>query len=144
MEISDAEMLAKELMQKHNVVWTFLFDRANKRTGCCRHSTRTISLSYEYVVRNDVDNIRNTILHEIAHAIAGFDAGHGPEWREICIRIGARPDRCCSDTVEMPKGRWQATCKSCNRTFNSIRCPKRRRHCRECGQVNGKLEYDFI
>ena len=33
----------------------------------------------------------DTILHEIAHAIAGANAGHGPVWKAVAKRIGAAP-----------------------------------------------------
>jgi predicted SprT family Zn-dependent metalloprotease len=145
MIIADVEKLAKELMTKFGVPWTFEFDRANRRTGCCKHSTRTISLSYEYALRNDLDNIKNTILHEIAHAIAGPGAGHGPKWKEVCILVGARRERCCSESVDMPKGRWQATCKGCGHKFHKHQAPKsiNNRYCRTCGPVKGALTWDF-
>lgn len=34
--------------------------------------------------------IRDTILHEIATVIAGPEAGHGPKWKAVCRRVGAR------------------------------------------------------
>ena len=33
----------------------------------------------------------DTILHEIAHAIAGVEAGHGPAWKAVAQRLGATP-----------------------------------------------------
>ena len=37
------------------------------------------------------EQIRDTVLHEIAHAIAGREAGHGPLWKVTARRIGATP-----------------------------------------------------
>ena len=34
---------------------------------------------------------RQTALHEIAHALAGPLAGHGPRWLKIARQIGCRP-----------------------------------------------------
>lgn len=31
-----------------------------------------------------------TTLHELGHALAGWEAGHGPMWRECCGRLGLR------------------------------------------------------
>ena len=35
--------------------------------------------------------IRDTILHEIAHALAGPEARHGARWKAIARRIDATP-----------------------------------------------------
>ena len=35
--------------------------------------------------------IRDTVLHEIAHALVGPEARHGPEWKAIAKRLGATP-----------------------------------------------------
>ena len=37
------------------------------------------------------EQIRDTVLHEIAHVIAGREAGHRPLWKVTAQRIGATP-----------------------------------------------------
>ncbi len=37
--------------------------------------------------------MRNTILHEIAHALTGHKAGHNAEWRNMAIAIGCDGQR---------------------------------------------------
>lgn len=34
--------------------------------------------------------IAGTCIHELGHVLAGFAAGHGPQWREACKRLGLR------------------------------------------------------
>lgn len=34
--------------------------------------------------------LAGTTIHELAHALAGFDAGHGPKWKEACAKLGLR------------------------------------------------------
>lgn len=127
MQASDAASLARELMNTHGYGhWTFQFDRAKKRAGCCKYRRQVISLSVYYVANNSIEEITDTILHEIAHAIAGKDAGHGPCWKHVCRRIGANPERCYdSAKVVMPKGRWLARCSKCGHEFRYHRRPKR-------------------
>jgi SprT-like family len=37
------------------------------------------------------EEVRDTILHEVAHALAGpANTGHGPKWREMARRVGAK------------------------------------------------------
>lgn len=136
--------LARLLMDKHGLKhWRFEFDRAKRRVGCCKHRIQTITLSYHYCTRgNSVVDIKDTILHEIAHALAGPGAGHGPKWKAICRQIGARPVRCYGEQVNMPKGRYKATCGGCNKAFHRHRRPKGRGYyCRACGPSKGALVF---
>ena len=48
--------------------WTFLFDRAIRRFGNCNYTKRQISLSAKLTLLNDEPVVRETLLHEIAHA----------------------------------------------------------------------------
>lgn len=84
--------------------WTFTFDRAKTRYGCCHHSINAITLS-KYLVLNPATPMRvikNVILHEIAHALVGFQEGHGDVWRQCAINIGCDGERLCSHHVDMP------------------------------------------
>ena len=70
MELADAESLALELMRQHGLLprWKFKFDRAIRRFGCCNEGKRLISLSARLTELNSEYEVRDTILHEIAHA----------------------------------------------------------------------------
>jgi len=127
---------ARDLMNQHGLTdWVFEWDRAKRRAGCCNYTRKRISLSYHYVIRNEWDEVRDTILHEIAHALAGKLAGHGWQWKQVCTRIGARPVRCYnSKTVDMPAARYVATCDSCSKPYHRHRRPSARRNlfCSQC------------
>ncbi len=137
-----ARQLALELMVQHGLTgWIFAFNKRKRGLGLCRYTTKTIELSIYLVDRNSLDEIRDTILHEIAHALVGPDHGHDEVWKRKCIEIGARPERC--GEADMPQGRWQARCGSCGTHFFRHRRPKRIRgwFCRNCGQERGKLTW---
>lgn len=143
MNTTNAASLARTLMNEHGFGhWTFEFDRAKRRAGLCRHRLQIISLSHHYVVNNNAEDVKDTILHEIAHAIAGPGHGHSRYWKSICIRIGAKPERLCSNAI-MPKGQWQAHCPKCQKEFYRHRKPKYNgyTYCRACGPTNGSLTY---
>ena len=102
-DLGDAEQLARYQMALHGLSgWDFRFDRATRRFGCCNFSRRTISLSRSIVLLNPADRVRATVLHEIAHALAGPGAGHGKAWREIALRIGSDGRRCYGEEVAVP------------------------------------------
>src|SRR5215210_5656070 len=99
MNLYEASYLAGDLMRQHGLLdagWTFAFDHARRRFGKCDYTHRQITLSRTLALLNNLDEVRDTILHEIAHALCP-DAGHGARWRATCRRIGAKPERCYKD-----------------------------------------------
>lgn len=132
--------LALELMALHGLAdWRFSFNNRKRHLGLCRFTVRTIELSVYFVERNGLDEIRDTILHEIAHALVGPGHGHDRVWKQKCLEVGARPQRCIR--ADMPRGRWQVRCGGCGRQFCRHRKPKVRAglHCRLCGPEQGQL-----
>jgi hypothetical protein len=68
--------------------WSFGFDNAKRRAGLCDYTNRRISVSRYLSARYDDETNHQTLLHEVAHAIAGSDAGHGPRWKRIARDLG--------------------------------------------------------
>jgi ribosomal protein L37AE/L43A len=113
--------------------WSFHFDRAKRRFGVCRFERKEISVSIHLVRLNDPPECEDTVLHEIAHALAGPRAGHGPRWRAACMSVGARPQRCySSEGVAQPAARFSAECPSCGTSRGFHRRPSRIRACPAC------------
>lgn len=137
--------LARQLMNEHGLGhWVFSYDRAKRRAGRCSYRKQLITLSINFVIRNNDEEIKDTILHEIAHALAGPGTGHGPKWKAVCRQIGAKPVRCYdSEKVDMPKGRYKAVCGGCQKAFHRHRRPKRSgfRYCTACGPERGLLTF---
>src|SRR5947207_15011273 len=95
MDLSDAATAARQLMDLYGLKeWRFVFDDAKRRFGCCNYHTRTISLSRHLTKLNTSDDVTNTVLHEIAHALAGRAAGHGRTWQVQAEAVGCRTERC--------------------------------------------------
>ena len=83
---------ARSLMDRHGLEdWTFRFSTAETRLGECRESERVIALSARHAATAERREVTDTILHEIAHAIAGATARHGDAWKAVATRLGARP-----------------------------------------------------
>lgn len=119
MNLITAENLAISLMKEHGIWdmgWRFQWDNAIKRFGVCKYRKKVIGLSKNLVSLNDEERVKDTILHEIAHAIAGHQAGHGWMWKNVCVRIGAKPERCYTtkDTA-VPQMKYYAICGACGK-----------------------------
>ena len=84
--------MARRLMDEHGLTgWTLAFVEAKRRLGDCHFRHCVIRISRTHALGGSKEQIRDTVLHEIAHAIAGREAGHGPLWKITARRIGATP-----------------------------------------------------
>ena len=133
MELAAARHLATDLMQRHGVGdWTFAFDRAKRRLGSCRYAQRTLTLSAPLTRLNGEAVVRDTILHEIAHALTP-GAGHGARWRTVAARLGAAPTPCvAADAISVPPAPYALVCDGCGTRIPRYRRPRRRFVCRGC------------
>jgi predicted SprT family Zn-dependent metalloprotease len=140
--VQNVRKLALELLAVHGLNdWSFGFNRRKRSLGLCVFHRRTIEVSVFFVLQNPPEEIVDTILHEIAHALVGPRHGHDRVWKQKCREIGAKPQRC--GHAEMPEGKWRASCGQCGKKFHRHRKPKRTRgwHCRSCGPERGKLAW---
>ena len=139
---SAARDLVRELMARHGLHgWTFGFNRRKRTLGLCRYGARAIELSIYLVDGNGLEEVRDTLLHEIAHALVGPGHGHDAVWKAKCVEIGARPQRCAS--ADMPEGSWRACCGGCGASYHRHRRPRRLLgwFCQGCGRERGKLAW---
>jgi len=103
MEIVAAERFVKSLMRDNGLEsLPFAWDRAVTsygRTLFVRDrltrevSAEKITLSKPLIPFLDTEQVHEIALHEIGHALAGYYAAHGPEWRSIVRQIGGNPQR---------------------------------------------------
>ena len=108
--------------------WSFAWDRAIRRLGCCRMSRRVLSLSRYFVdayLMRDPQLIRSTLLHELAHALAWEHArerGHGAVWRAWCAALGIPGERaaCNCEDFTPPHLRKQPKFALCNRETGEV------------------------
>ena len=84
--------MARRLMDEHGLTgWTLAFVESRRGLGACDFSDRQIRIGRGHALEGNEEEIRDTVLHEVAHAIAGPEAGHGPLWKVTARRIGATP-----------------------------------------------------
>jgi predicted SprT family Zn-dependent metalloprotease len=87
------------------------------------------------------EEVRQTMLHELAHLIAYERAGrrrisaHGKEWRQACVDLGIPGER-ATHTLPLPsrrmKRKWRYTCPACGEGFDRVRKMKRFAGCYPC------------
>jgi predicted SprT family Zn-dependent metalloprotease len=129
-------LMARDLMSKHPELslWHFSFNNRKKSFGLCCYTTRTISIS-SYLCDSMTDiAIKDTLIHEIAHALT---QGHHHDyvWRRKCAELGGVPERTSSISKSLIDGailqsKYTLTCPCCG-----YKIPKYReiKHSISCG-----------
>jgi len=134
--ISQIEQLANRMLARHHLrSWSFRFDHATRRAGCCNYRDKTITISFDLAQRGSDADIRDTILHEVAHAIVGKKHNHDAVWKAKAMEIGCSGER--THRLEFSPPKWTVRCENDCWSHTA----HRRNHrlvCRTCG---GKLVY---
>jgi predicted SprT family Zn-dependent metalloprotease len=118
----DLDKVRLNLLRQHHLTykgWNFDFNNNKCRLGVCKYDKRLIEA---YCHINSEELVIDTIKHEIAHALVGFENGHNEIWQAKAIEIGARPNR-CKEAV-LPPGKWIAICSVCNTLYSYHKRPR--------------------
>lgn len=146
----EASKLANELMEKHGVTamgYRFAFNNRRRAAGICSYRKRTIELSLPLTLLANVEDVTDTILHEIAHALAGPAAGHGPVWQRIAKSIGCNGKRCYGEEkaslYEAYKtiAKYKGVCPNGHESFLN-RMPKNREY--SCSKCSPRFNRNFL
>lgn len=132
MELHDARRLGRALLDEHGLHdWDLVFDGAKRRAGICREGRRQIGLSAPLTQLHPDAEVRDTVLHEIAHALVGVRHGHDRVWRAAAVRIGCSGRRCSAEDAPRIDGDWVGHCPAGHRVTRHRR-PERPAACKRC------------
>ena len=105
--IIEACKIKDELARKH---WEFeeklgeitvsINARLKTTAGRAKHREQSIELSY-YIFLEEANRseFRNTVLHELAHLLAGCGNGHNATWKAMHRKLGGSAKRCHTMTA---------------------------------------------
>jgi predicted SprT family Zn-dependent metalloprotease len=134
MELEGARRMATALMAEHGLVgWRLVLDNAKTRAGVCRPARREIGLSRGITALHTEAEVRDTVLHEIAHALVGAHHGHDAVWRAKALEIGSSGRRCVDTASARPPAPWTGTCPA-GHTTTRHRRPTRVVTCGQCSR----------
>lgn len=128
MELKAATDLMNSLMYQHGLDrfgWTFKWDSSKKRFGLCQYGSKRIKISKALTLINTEAEVRDTMLHEIAHALVGPGHGHGWVWKMKAKQVGARPEACYSaSNVKPVESPYTGTCLDCGTVIPRFKAPR--------------------
>lgn len=146
MEIDRARRMATDLMREHGLVgWRLVFDNARTRAGVCRSHSREIGLSRLITPLHSEAEVRDTVLHEIAHALVGPQHGHDGVWRAKARAIGCSGMRCVPEGAAQVPAAWTGRCAA-GHEFRRHRRPTAVLRCVRCsraGLLDTVVEWRF-
>ncbi len=121
----------RKLLAKYGLSdWSAGLDDSLNRAGVCHFSKKHISFSRLFLRTAPEEEIFNTILHEIAHALVGPKHNHDSCWRTIARQIGCSGVRC--HEIKFSQPRWIVHCP--NGCFTLSRNRRMRGVCKKCRQ----------
>lgn len=139
MELERVKQLASDLLEVfkyepmlHN--WKFEFDNAKSRVGHCSYRKKIITISKNYVPLLDEQEVTDTLLHEIAHALVGRRQCHNHVWRQKAIQIGCNGQRLYLGEARV-EAKYKGTCPTCGRVIK-----RHRRKRISCGRCSRKFD----
>ena len=98
------EYLKNDFPAYYSIVkeYTFKFSNRKSAYGTCNYTKKVLSIGMYLSAHVENWKIKDTMLHEMAHAIDkgvnGYSSGHGNNWKRICREIG------CDDTSTSSEG----------------------------------------
>lgn len=111
--------------------WSFKISRTKTFVGMCYYMDQRIEFS-EYFLHEPWEQVEDTLLHEIAHALVGPHVkAHGWHWRLKAIELGANPNRVAENAITSAKHNYLITCGGCG--------AKWKRHRLKEGYRNGRF-----
>jgi len=94
-DLGDVRALAESMMAEHlDANWTFRFSSARATSAVCHSDIHQISMSRWHAFAADEYTLRNTMLHEIAHALIPYvfreprSEDHGDRWANLATSLG--------------------------------------------------------
>jgi predicted SprT family Zn-dependent metalloprotease len=136
MNIVEALDRVRELMNEHDLhQWNIRLSNRRRQLGRCTYHTQTLWFSRHMIEYYDWDNVREVVLHEIAHALLSPSEGHSDIWLAKAQEIGCvNPARLFKNNP-IP-GRYRSTCPVCGEIkfrYRYSSAMNGRLYCAACG-----------
>ncbi|MFM8926697.1 MAG: SprT-like domain-containing protein [Rhodoluna sp.] len=129
------QAIAESMMLEHleDREWTFDFDNGRRRAGLCSYTDKKITVSRYLSLVHSVDDVRQTILHEIAHALTGPKEGHGKRWLATAKKIGYRNETYTGEEIAKEFAPYRGICPNGHEHYRYQK-PKRLYSCHICAR----------
>jgi len=145
MTINQAIKLGTKILREHKELnsWTVVTNKRKAAFGVCNYSLRRIELSEILIPRCTDESIKDTIIHEIAHALTEGH-NHDKVWKAKCIELGGNGKRCGGEDnykdgaegrnqLKAEISKYTLTCPVCGEKYHRNRRPSKQSSCGKHG-----------
>lgn len=147
MTLNQAVILAKKMIENHKELkgWRIVSNRRKRAFGVCNYTYRQIELSAYLIPECTDKSIKDTIIHEIAHALC---PGHNHDrvWQMKCVELGGNGQRCGgadnykegkvgSLVLQEKLAKYTLTCPVCDAVYHKNRKTTKVSSCGKHGRV---------
>lgn len=136
--------MVKSYFERYNLYdqgWEYGYNDNNRILGITDFRKKTIEFSLSFLDINSLDVMEDTIKHEVAHVLAGYEAAHSYKWKNIARQLGALDRACNSDPrIKTPVGPYAFKCGCTIHYFYRSNVLYSRRKCHSC-KVSGTVVY---
>ena len=133
MKFQAARKLALDLLALHGLQLPIRWTKTKRQLGCILFKNRVATemrLSKVFIEANEESEVKDLILHEIAHALVGCQHGHDHVWKAKCVEIGARPEQYAKlDKVKMMHTH-EVKCTACGCVYKKLFAASRKDYSR--------------
>ena len=86
-----------------------------RRFGVCKYKGKSIGMSSHFLnsPTTTIQLVKNTLLHEIAHALVGGQHHHDKVWMKMALSIGCDGCRCGKGKLAVVAA-FEIACTSCS------------------------------
>ena len=156
MTINQALTLAKKIMYNHTELryWNVTLNNRKRSFGVCSYGKQEIQLSSLLIPVMTDEAIKDTIIHEIAHALCP-QHHHDYVWQAKCIELGGNGQRCggadkykegnegmkeCQEKL----AKYTMTCPCCGNKGYKNRRPTSARSCGICSPYRYNEKFKLV
>ena len=127
---------------KHD--WRVEWDGAKRRAGATHYAQKKITYSKPLAVLYPEATLREVMLHEVGHALAGQKSGHDEKWARTVRLLGGSPSVTLPAHLPKPEARWRGECPKCGATRTLHSAPRRVVSCGKCSKTfDGDLVFTW-
>ncbi len=134
-----------QLLRQHGKRgWRVEWDGAKRRAGATHYAHKKITYSKPLAVLYPEATLREVMLHEVGHALAGQRSGHGEKWAQAVRLLGGSPSVTLPAHLPKPEARWLGQCPRCGATRALHSAPRRVVSCGKCSKTfDGRLVFTW-
>lgn len=136
------EIVEQKINQANLIGWTVVYNNTVNTCGTCNYHYKVITISKKHCQVATDEEVFDTICHEVAHAVVGYDDNHSEIWFNECIKLGGTGNITSNQTIPY---RYKGVCGKCSAVYKRHTAPQNKRvSCSKCdSDFNEKYIIEF-